>query len=387
MNKTNFIYRLKSIFISILVWELFFWLIFFALIYSLGYGSESRTIDQLAFKYPLFLSLSLLLIPIIGVYFYKIRQNNQIAVNTNENVLQFVLKPVSSFFSLVRFIFFRNAFVFLVITLAQPIYGKKKVHGLTKSLELVVALDISNSMNSKDLDKDLSRLEVSKRALNQLVNNLHGEKIGISIFAGNAYVQLPITSDYHAAKMFISEIETEMISNQGTNIAEALATSVKMFSAASGTKGIILVTDGENHEENPVEAIKSIIDKNIELCVLGVGTINGGLIPKDPKRTELGYKMDERGENIISKLNPSFINELAKKTNGFSMLTTNAFPDLAELLLRINQMDSSKMNDDQFDVIENRYQIPLFLAIVFWLLFILLPVKLMLKFDNLIHKK
>ncbi len=375
MNKSNFTYRLKSIFISILVWEIFFWLIFFAILYILGFTIDNTSKDHITFKNPLFFCLNLLLIPIIGLYFYQLRQNNQIVNKTHKNVLQFVLKPISSFSSFLRFFFFRNAFAFLIIALAQPIYGKKKVQGLTKSLELVVALDISNSMNTKDLDKEVSRLEVSKRALNQLVNNLHGEKIGISIFAGNTYVQLPITSDYHAAKMFISEIESDMISNQGTNISQALKTSVDMFSEANVTKGIILVTDGENHEENPSEAIEMINDNNIQLCVLGVGTINGGLIPKDPERKELGYKMDEKGENIISKLNPSLINELAKKTNGFSMLTTDAFPNLSELLKRINEMDTSKMNDTQFDVIENRYQLPLFLAIVFWLLFLLLPAK------------
>ena len=372
MSKLNFIYRLNFIFTRLLAWEIIFWLLFFLTLSFLGYYEDTSE-AHIAFKYPLFLNLSLLLIPLTGAYFYKLHKNNSIVTCTHENVLQFLMTPKSSFSSFVKFFFFRNAIVFLIITMAQPIYGNKKVQGITKNLELVIALDISNSMNSKDLDKNFSRLDVSKRALVQLVNNLHGEKIGISIFAGNAYVQLPITSDYHAAKLFINEIETEMISNQGTNIAQAIKKSTEMFSEANTTKGIILVTDGENHEENPSDAIKLMNDKNIQLCVLGIGTFNGGLIPKDPNRPELGYKLDEKGENIISKLNSAFIKELASKSNGFSIISDDAFPNLTDLMIRINKMDSGKMNDTQFDVIENRYQIPLFFTIGFWLLYLLIP--------------
>ena len=115
-------------------------------------------------------------------------------------------------------------------------------------------------MNTKDISKDLSRLEIAKRAMVQLVNNLRGERIGICLFANQAYVQLPITKDYGAAKLFIKEIETDLVSSQGTNVKAALEVSNEMFSEDRTAKGIIMVTDGENHEENPSAILKKIKD-------------------------------------------------------------------------------------------------------------------------------
>lgn len=370
MNRSVFTYRLGLIFISVLVWEILFWIVFVLLLYVFGFIDGDSTGNHLAFRYPIFLSLNLVLIPIIGLYFYNANRSNKLVKNTPEKVHQYLLIPVSSFYSFLKYFFYRNAIVFLILAMAQPIYGNKKVAGSVESLELVVALDISNSMNTKDIDKEFSRLDISKRALIQLVNGLHGEKLGICVFAGGAYVQLPLTSDYHAAKMFINEIETEMISNQGTNISQALKTSIKMFSEAKTTKGIILVTDGENHEENPDEVIALINDKNIQVCVLGIGTVLGGLIPNSPDRPELGYKVSPHGEKIISKINQTLIQELASKTHGYAMISSDPFPDFSNLLTQINHMKRTKIDNLEFNVLESRYQVPLFFAIIFWILFI-----------------
>ena len=371
MSKSKFTYRIGIIIRGILIWEIIFWILLLAILYFFGFFEAKSIGDQVAFKNSGYLWLNCLLIPLLSLYVYSLTRTNLIAKQVAPTVQQYLLQPVSTFHSFLRYFFFRNAFVFLIFAMAQPIYGNKKIGGTVKTMELIVALDISNSMNTKDLTSDFSRLDIAKRALIELVNNLHGEKLGISIFAGGAYVQLPLTSDYYAAKMFINEIESSMISNQGTDISQALTTSVSMFSEANTTKGIILVTDGENHEESPNEILQKILDDNIQLCVLGIGSVQGGLIPKNPDRPELGYKRDQNGVQIESKVDRKFIHQIASKAHGYSTFCTDPFPNLVGLLTQINHMKRSKIDNLEFNVKDNRYQVPLLLSFVFWVLFCL----------------
>ncbi len=369
MNKSKFTYHFQWIVGLLILWELIFWGVYSFIIGNIGDSSVSG--DHVMYKTPQAFNLLIVFALITVVFLFKIWRHNQQVKDINERVLASYMQPVSSTQRFLRFFFLRNALVFLIIALAQPIYGKKKVSGTTESLELVVALDISNSMNTKDISKELSRLDISKRALVQLINNLHGEKIGIVLFANSAFVQLPLTRDYSAAKLFIQDIDSRMISSQGTNIAEALLVSKEMFSEEKTTKGIILVTDGENHEENPDEILREIKESKVQLSVLGIGTKKGGLIPKNPHRPELGYKTNAIGKTIVSKLNPRFINEIAAKGGGHANISSSEFPNLSGLLTQINQMKRTKIDNLEFDVKEEQYQLPLFIAIISWLLYIL----------------
>lgn len=371
MGKSNYTYRLKWIVTSVLLLELLFWGTYYLILRVFTSSFSGNNSDHLMFKHPEVLKLLFILIPIAGVYLYSIIKHNRFSSKAGTGALKSLLQPVSSANSFIKYFLFRNAIVLLILALAQPIYGKKKVAGTSESLELVVALDISNSMNARDISPEISRLDIAKRALVQLVNNLHGEKIGVTLFANSAFVQLPLTRDYSAAKLFISEIESGMISSQGTNIAEALEVSAEMFSKEITTKGIILVTDGENHERNPDEILAKIKEMKIQLSVLGIGTVNGGLIPKNPSRPELGYKSDALGKTVVSKLNTSFLSSLAKKGGGKSTVTSDEFPNLSELLTQINQMKRTKIDTLEFDIKQERYQIPLFLSLFFWMTFIL----------------
>jgi len=369
VSSKNYTYRLNWIIGAVILFEIIFWAIYVFAIGSIGGAGKSS--DSVMYKSPEIFNLTFLIPVIIGVYLFTIWRYNQVASKSNSRVIQSLLRPVSTMSSFLKYFFFRNAFVFLIIALAQPIYGKKKVSGTSESLELVVALDVSNSMNTKDISKELSRLDISKRALVQLINNLHGEKIGIALFANNAFVQLPLTRDYAAAKLFIQDIESNMISSQGTNIAEALEVSVDMFSKEKTTKGIILVTDGENHEANPDKILKEIKEKKVQLSVLGIGTKKGGLIPKNPHRPELGYKTNAVGKTIVSKLNPKFIQSIASKGGGKANISSSEFPNLSGLLTQITRMKRTKIDNLEFDIKEERYQIPLLISIIFWLAYIL----------------
>lgn len=370
MNKDKHIYNLKLILTGVLVWEVIFWMLYFVLINAFGLFSSTEG-ERLAYKLPAALNGLFVLPLIIGAFVFNVIQNNRIADRAKSHVVRSFLRPVSSMSTFMKYFFFRNAFVFMVIAMAQPVFGTKKVSGTSESLELVVALDISNSMNTRDISDDLSRLAIAKRAIVQLINNLHGEKVGIALFANSAFVQLPITQDYGAAKIFIEDIETNMIRSQGTNIDAALSVSMGMFSKQKTTKGIILITDGENHETNPDKTLKEIKKSNIQLSVLGIGTKKGGLIPKNPHRPELGYKTDAVGRTVVSKLDEAFIRSIAKKGGGSASVSSEEFPNLSALLTEINQMKRTKIDTLEFDIKQERYQIPLMIAIVFWVAFLL----------------
>lgn len=385
MNNQPFTYKLNGLIYTVLGWEIIFWALYFG--FTSFIGSSSVKSNSILFKNPAALNLLVFTIVLIGFYLWNIRKHNRLIQQSSPKIVHSFFKPVSSTSSFIKYFLLRNAFVFLVLALAQPIYGKKKVKGTSESMELVVSLDISNSMNSKDVSKDVSRIEIAKRALIQLVNNLHGEKIGINLFAQNAFVQLPITRDYTAAKMFISDIETTMLSNQGTNITEALRVSQEMFSKDKVSKGIILITDGENHEENPDEILSEIKESNIHLSVLGIGTSSGGLVPKDPYRPELGYKTNAVGTKVISKLDPSFIKSIASKAGGSATISSNEFPNLSGLLTEINKLKRSKIHNLEFDIKQERYQIPLVIALIFWLAYILWSNKYARSIDGMIQKK
>jgi len=386
MSKKKYSYNMKFLILAVIVWETFFWGIYFLVTSSLGLMSGSDS-EQLLYKFPGTLWALTLALPIIGVFIYNAFRSNKIAGDLPKRVMESYLRPVSTMNSFMRYFLFRNAFVFLIIALAQPVFGKKKAPGTVDDLELVVCLDVSNSMNTRDISKEFSRLEISKRALIQLVNNLHGERIGICLFANNAFVQLPITRDYGAAKMFINDIESNMISSQGTNIDAALNVSLEMFSKEKTAKGIIMVTDGENHESDPNEVLEKIRKSNVQLSILGIGTKRGGLVPKSPDRPELGYKKTATGKAVLSKLNEKFIREIASKGGGKASLSSSEFPDLSALLTQINHMKRTKIDNLEFDIKQERYQVPLLISLVFWLAYLLWSKRYVGILDKLIQSK
>lgn len=386
MSKEKYTYRLQLIISGLLIWEAIFWALYFLLISAFGLFSDTSTGEKLAYKTPEVLYLLFILVPIVGVFLFNIIQNNKMAERASFTVAKSFLRPVSSMSSFLKYFFFRNAFVFLIIAMAQPVFGSKKIAGTSESLELVVALDISNSMNARDISDQFSRLDVAKRAITQLINNLHGEKLGICLFANSAFVQLPVTNDYGAAKLFIDNIESSMISSQGTNIDAALNVSIGMFSKQKTTKGIILITDGENHEANPAETLKKIRETQIQLSVLGIGTAKGGLVPKNENRPEMGYKTDARGKTVLSKLNEGFIRSIAKMGGGNASMSASEFPNLSTLLTEIRQMKRTKIDTLEFDIKQERYQIPLLISIIFWIVFLLWSRQYVGLFDKLIKK-
>ena len=366
MNRT-YIYNIKKLAILFLIVELLFWGAFYFLWSVLSSGNSSD--NTFLFKSPHFLYLSFFIFVFYFFNFYKLIKWNKLVKTVNFSGANSFFQKVNNRNTFWKIFLIRNTIFFLVIALAHPIYGEKKEEGVKESMEIVIAMDISNSMNAKDIDKRTSRLEVAKRSVIQLINSFNGQKIGVCVFAGGAYVQLPLTNDYPIAKMFINEIETGMLSNQGTNVAQAFKTSLEMFSEDKTTKAIIMVTDGENHEVNPSRILSKIKEADVKVCVLGIGTKRGGLVPVNPYRLELGYKLGEDGKYLMSKVNPKFLKSIASQVNGYATLTSNPFPNLSQLVDEIKKMKKKKHGSYSLSIKADRYQLPLLISIVFFLLY------------------
>ena len=379
MYKPQFTYDKRKFWLYCLIYEVVFALILISSFFALRFfdSIESNT-DQLLFEYPVRFYLLLLLPLSYYLQFRSLNRRNKMVSNVaNPGLQSYLFQPVNTIKAIFQFILFRTVLFFLIVTLASPIFGKKKQNTQASNLELIICLDVSNSMNTKDVD-GISRLDAAKRALGQLVNKLVGERIGICVFAGNAFVQLPLTMDYHAAKLFVQEIETDMLSSQGTNVNEALKVSNQMFTKLKSSKGIFLVTDGEDHVGLEDSIIGVLQEKKVEISILGIGSEKGGPVPIDIKRPGLGYKKMEDGNPVVSKLNQNFIKELAEQLNGNASVSNEAFPNVNEVLTEINQMKKGNSRNLEIEISESWYQIPLFMALFsFVLLFIVSNFKIM----------
>ncbi len=220
---------------------------------------------------------------------------------------------------------------------------------------MVVALDISTSMLAQDIKPD--RLTRAKQALFKLIDRLQGDRIGIIIFAGKAYTQLPITTDYAAAKMFVSTISTKDIPSQGTAISEAIELGTSSFEESDHSKAIIIITDGENHEGNAVEAATAASELGIRVYTIGMGLTDGSPIPiTNSYGQQTGFKKDREGNTVITRLNEVMLQQIAAAGNGDYVRANNTQAGLSKIFEKINALEKSEIETRMFTDYEDQYQ-------------------------------
>lgn len=266
------------------------------------------------------------------------------------------------------------AFTLMVVALAGPQLGSKLEEIKREGVDLVIALDISNSMLAEDLSPN--RLERAKRAMLQLIDNLKGDRIGIVVFAGEAYVQLPITTDYGAAKMFINTINTDIIPTQGTAIGTAIDLAIRSFGENQNNKKsrtIIVVSDGEDHQDNPVESAKLAADEGITIHTIGFGSPKGAPIPVYMNGKPAGYRKDKDGSTIVTTLDEATLQQIAATANGMYVRATNAEAGLNIIMDEINQMEKSEFASKMFTDYEDQFQYFVALALFLLVLDFFLP--------------
>ncbi|MDO4826559.1 MAG: VWA domain-containing protein [Bacteroidia bacterium] len=261
----------------------------------------------------------------------------------------------------VRVVFFCIASAFFVIGLSRPLIGAKLKEHESKGAELMICLDVSNSMLAEDYSP--CRLDRAKLAISRIVDKLQGDRIGLILFAGTSFVQLPITTDYVSAKMFLSSVNTDSVPVQGTAIGDALTLAAKSFSAQSEkSRAIIVITDGENHEDDAVEAAKQIASTGVRIYTIGVGSLQGQPIPKNGELLK-----DRDGNIVVTRLDEDTLRRIAREGGGAYVHAGNEEFGLNPIVEDIKKMEAERFSSVVFEEYDEQYMY-FFAAALFFLM-------------------
>lgn len=303
---------------------------------------------------PLFLLLFLLALQ---------RKKKLISLYGESKLVRELTPDISTTRPVWKFVLLMLAFSFLILALASPQFGVKLQEAKRKGAEIIIALDVSNSMLAEDIAP--SRLDRSKQAISRLVDKLQADRIGLIVFAGEAYTQLPVTSDYVSAKMFLSTINPNLVPIQGTAIGDAIRLASRSFSEQTDAdKTIIILSDGENHEDNPVEAAEDASGKGISVNVVGVGSTNGAPIPV-VSGGQKAYLKDNTGEVVITKMNDKMLRQIADAGKGQFVIAAGADMGLDIILDQVSKLKKAEYKAKMYTDFEDQYQWPLALSFLF----------------------
>jgi Ca-activated chloride channel family protein len=266
-----------------------------------------------------------------------------------------------------KFILYLLAFTFLILGIVNPQVGTRLEEVKRKGADLMICLDVSNSMKAEDLLPN--RLEKAKQSISKLIDKLDGDRIGIIVFGGEAYVQLPITTDYSAAKMFLESINTDMIPTQGTAIGKAIEMAMESFGKDEGkNKAIVIITDGENHEDDAIKAAEDAAEKQITIHTIGMGSSEGTPIPLYKGNVREGFRKDKEGNTIVTKLDEKMLQDISAAGNGIYVRASNSDAGLNNVLDALDKLEKKQFESKMYSDYEDRFQ--WFIAIAFLLLLI-----------------
>jgi Ca-activated chloride channel homolog len=318
------------------------------------------------FEHPIYF-YALLAIPlmVLLVFTYFIQRKNKIARIGDPTLVKKLFPYSSRTKKTIKITLFLFGFTSLVFALCNLQTGSKLTEVKRDGADIIVCLDVSNSMLAQDLQPN--RLTRAKYALEKMIDALEGDRLGLIIFAGEAYVQLPITTDYAAAKLFLESIGPGMVPVQGTNLEAAILKASESFSEdAAKNKAIIIITDGENHDSEAVKAAENCGKKGIMINTIGIGSIKGVPIPLIENGIIKGYRKDKEGQTVITKLNDDLLKTLAGKANGVYVQATQADIGLNAVLNKINELDKAEIESKMYTDYEDQFQWFIGLALIFF---------------------
>lgn len=263
----------------------------------------------------------------------------------------------------------------LIVALANPQSGSSLTEGEQKGIDMAVCIDVSNSMLAQDMKPN--RMIRSKQAIQTLINQLGGDRVSLVVFAGRAYIEMPLTNDYSATKMFLDQIGTDLISEQGTAIGDAI--SKGMATLGYGMEGnddqpqwepnksraIVIISDGENHEDDAIEAAKEAADQGIMVCTIGIGSPNGSQIPiTDRNGNVTDWRRDFDGNIVTTYLNEEMLRDIAKAGNGIYANVSNGNAAIDQIVKHLSRLESQKFGTQQFASYKSQFQYPLALGLL-----------------------
>lgn len=311
----------------------------------------------------------LLIIPIIIVLFLaqQLWRFNAQKKFANKLLLKRLSPNKSLFKPVLKIVVLCLAFASLIIALVNPKNGSKLETVKREGVDIVFALDVSKSMLAEDIAPN--RLEKSKQLVTQIINNLASDRIGIIAYAGKAFPQLPITTDYASAKMFLANMNTDMLSSQGTAINEAIELAKTYYDDDQQTNRVlIIISDGEDHSDVSASIAEEASEEGIRIFTIGVGDVKGGPIPIKRNGVTLNYKKNKAGETVVTRLNEDTLRAIAEEANGAYINGKTTDKVVEEIRDILNKMDKTEFEAKQFADFEDQFQ--WFLAIGILLLFI-----------------
>lgn len=331
------------------------------------------------FANPNALFLYILLLFVVGVYLYAgYRRKSALRKYGDPELLAALMPEVSSHRPQIKFWITFVAMCFMVLLVARPQFGSKVETVKRQGIETVIALDISNSMLAEDVAPN--RLEKSKNIISRLVDSFEDDKVGLIVFAGDAFIQLPITSDFISAKMFLESINPSLITRQGTNIKAAIDMATRSFTPREGVgKAVIIITDGENHEGGAVEAAKAAAEKGMSVYVMGVGSPSGAPIPGSRAND---FRRDKEGNVIVTKLNEQMCQEIAAAGNGVYIRIDNTNNAQKLLQNEIDKLAKADIETSVYSEYDEQFQVMAWIALILLLIEMLVMVKKNPRFKN-----
>lgn len=298
--------------------------------------------------------LLLLIIPFLMLIFviYQIQKRRNIVKFGDPALLASLMPNVSKVRPTLKFILQIIAIILLVAVIARPQFGIKTEEVKRQGIEVMVALDISNSMLAEDVVPN--RLGASKQILSKLIDEMTNDKVGLVVFAGDAFTQLPITADYISAKIFLNSIHPGLIARQGTAIGSAIDLAIKSFPQQSdASRAIILITDGENHEDNAIEAAKLARQKNIVVHVIGVGRPEGAPIPIPGT---MSFRKDKDDNVVVTKLNEAMAKSIAEAGEGVYVRADNTNTAIRTISRELGALAKTELSSTVFSSYNEQFQ-------------------------------
>ena len=353
INKKKYYFKTSSSIIGLIIVELLFWITTLSI-----YQYLTLNVTEFRFEHPniLWMLLIIVLLNILWVR-NKIWKKKAISNFAEINTLSKIFNGFSNNRSSLKFFTFRIAIGLLIIAASNPQYGENERTVVSKGIDIMVALDISKSMMAEDLVPDYNRLDIAKLAIGKLMNELRGDHVGIVVFAGEAYKQLPLTPDYQVAKLFLKSVGSDMISSQGTDIGNAIELCMSSFSEDRKTnKAVVIISDGEDHEEMAIEAAEDARENGVVICTVGMGSEKGVPIPIIRNGRKVGIKKDQDELTVLTKLNEENLIQIAKAGNGTYTKTKGLNLDLRKILDRINKIEKTSLKKDRYSTYDDQFQ-------------------------------
>lgn len=250
-----------------------------------------------------------------------------------------------------KFVLFLLALSMLIIALARPQFGSKLEEMKREGIEIVIALDVSNSMRAEDIKPN--RLERAKQAIITLIDKLEDDRIGLIVFAGDAYTQIPLTTDYRSARLFLSNIQPNIVSKQGTAIGSAIELGMRSFSQSEeSSKVIVIISDGENHEGNALDLAAAASEKGIKIFTIGMGSNEGAPIPEKGKA---GFVKDRQGNVVISRMNAEMLSKIAAAGDGEYFTASNSNVGLNRLYNNLDKLQKAELESMSYSEYDDQY--------------------------------